>query len=95
LPWSTTFDLGGNTKSTISGNNKLELRADIFNIFNAENLSGYSNATKVTKFSLAPVDCLHKEMHRHRDSFSLEFVIYSNKTNILLVGMALQDVLIC
>jgi hypothetical protein len=49
---------------------------------------------KVTKFKvgLAPVDCLHKEMHRHRDSFSLEFVIYSNKTNILLVGMALQDV---
>jgi hypothetical protein len=40
------------------------------------------------------VDCLHKEMH-HQDSFSLEFVIYSNKTNILLVGMALQDVLIC
>jgi hypothetical protein len=36
---------------------------------------------------------LHKEMHR--DSFSLEFVIYSNKTNILLVRMALQDVLIC
>jgi hypothetical protein len=76
---------------TISGNNKLELRADIFNIFNAENLSGYSNnATQVTKFkvALAPVDYL--EMHRHRDSFSLEFVIYSN--NILLVGMALQDV---
>jgi hypothetical protein len=42
---------------------------------------------------LAPVDCLHKEMHRHQDSFSLEFVIYSNKT-YLLVGMALQDVLI-
>jgi hypothetical protein len=40
------------------------------------------------------VDYLHKEMHR-QDSFSLEFVIYSNKTNILLVGMALQDVLIC
>jgi hypothetical protein len=38
---------------------------------------------------------LFKEMHRHQDSFSLEFVIYSNKTNILLVGMALQDVLIC
>jgi hypothetical protein len=36
-----------------------------------------------------------QEMHRHQDSFSLEFVIYSNKTNILLVGMALQDVLIC
>jgi hypothetical protein len=43
---------------------------------------------KATKFkvALAPVDYLHKEMHRHQDSFSLEFVIYSNKTNILLVG---------
>jgi outer membrane receptor protein involved in Fe transport len=43
LPWSTTFDLGVQHQITISGNNKLELRADIFNIFNAENLSGYSN----------------------------------------------------
>jgi hypothetical protein len=31
LPWSTTFDLECNTKLR-SGNNKLELRADIFNI---------------------------------------------------------------
>jgi hypothetical protein len=37
------FDLGVQHQITISGNNKLELRADIFNIFNAENLSGYSN----------------------------------------------------
>jgi hypothetical protein len=36
LPWSTTFDLGVQHQITISGNNKLELRADIFNIFNAE-----------------------------------------------------------
>jgi hypothetical protein len=64
---------------TISGNNKLELRADIFNIFNAENLSTVIMPHKVKfKVALAPVDCLHKEMHRHRDSFSLEFVIYSN-----------------
>jgi hypothetical protein len=52
---------------------------------------------KATKFkvALAPVDCLHKEMHRHQDSFSLEFVIYSNKTQYLASWMALQDVLIC
>jgi outer membrane receptor protein involved in Fe transport len=43
LPWSTTFDLGVQHQITISGNNKLELRVDIFNVFNAENLSGYSN----------------------------------------------------
>jgi outer membrane receptor protein involved in Fe transport len=46
LPWSTTFDLGLQHQITISGNNKLELRADIFNVFNAENLSGYSNNAK-------------------------------------------------
>ena len=43
LPWSTTFDLGVQHQFKITGNNKLELRADVFNIFNAENLSGYSN----------------------------------------------------
>lgn len=43
LPWSTTFDLGVQHQITISGNNKIELRADIFNLLNAENLSGYSN----------------------------------------------------
>ena len=43
LPWSTTFDLGLQHQFKITENNKLELRADIFNIFNAENLSGYSN----------------------------------------------------
>jgi outer membrane receptor protein involved in Fe transport len=43
LPWSTTFDLGLQHQFKISENNKIELRADIFNVFNAENLSGYSN----------------------------------------------------
>lgn len=43
LPWSTTFDLGVQHQITIAGNNKIELRADIFNLLNAENLSGYSN----------------------------------------------------
>lgn len=43
LPWSTTFDLGLQHQFKITKNNKIELRADIFNVFNAENLSGYSN----------------------------------------------------
>lgn len=43
LPWSTTFDVGLQHQFKISENNKIELRADIFNVFNAENLSGYSN----------------------------------------------------
>jgi hypothetical protein len=88
LPWSTTFDLGVQHQITISGNNKLELRADIFNIFNAENLSGYSNnATQSNQIQGgSSASGLFTQRNRHRDSFSLEFVIYSNKTNILLVG---------
>jgi hypothetical protein len=43
LPWSTTFDIGLQHQFAIYANNKLEVRADIFNVFNAENLSGYSN----------------------------------------------------
>jgi outer membrane receptor protein involved in Fe transport len=43
LPWSATFDIGLQHQFTISGNHKLEVRADVFNVFNAENLSGYSN----------------------------------------------------
>jgi outer membrane receptor for ferrienterochelin and colicin len=43
LPWSTTFDLGLQHQIKISEKNKIEIRADLFNVFNAENLSGYSN----------------------------------------------------
>ncbi|RTZ03298.1 TonB-dependent receptor [Flavobacterium sp. RSP49] len=43
LPWSTTFDLGLQHQFKMAKNNKIEVRADIFNVFNAENLSGYSN----------------------------------------------------
>ncbi len=43
LPWSTTFDIGLQHQFTIYGQYKIELRADIFNVFNTENLSGYSN----------------------------------------------------
>ncbi|UOX34278.1 TonB-dependent receptor [Flavobacterium sediminilitoris] len=43
LPWSTTFDIGLQHQIKISTSNTIEFRADIFNVFNAENLSGYSN----------------------------------------------------
>lgn len=43
LPWSTNFDLGVQYQFEITTSGKLELRADVFNLFNAENLSGYSN----------------------------------------------------
>ena len=43
LPWNTTFDLGVQHQFAIGGDRKIELRADIFNVLNAENLSGYSN----------------------------------------------------
>lgn len=42
LPWSNNFDMGVQYNFPI-GNNKLELRADIFNVFNIQNMSGYSN----------------------------------------------------
>lgn len=43
LPWSTNFDMGIQHQFTLAGRSKLEVRADVFNVFNAENLSGYSN----------------------------------------------------
>lgn len=43
LPWSVNFDLGIQQKINLNAKNSIEIRADIFNIFNAENLSGYSN----------------------------------------------------
>jgi hypothetical protein len=49
------FDLGVQHQITISGNNKLELRADIFNIFNAENVATVIMPHKVTKFKVGLV----------------------------------------
>ncbi|GAB3818393.1 TonB-dependent receptor [Pontibacter rugosus] len=57
LPWSNTFDASvqyfipfGTDRS-----NGLELRADVFNLFNAENLSGYSNnATQSNQIQVGP-----------------------------------------
>ena len=43
LPWNTTFDLGVQHQFKITTTTKLEFRADIFNVLDAQNLSGYSN----------------------------------------------------
>lgn len=42
LPWSKTFDLALQYDVPI-GENNLRFRADVFNLFNTANLSGYSN----------------------------------------------------
>lgn len=44
LPWSNTFDLAAQYDIPRGGKKgNLSIRADVFNLFNAENLSGYSN----------------------------------------------------
>ncbi len=43
LPWSNTFDLGVQYQLKTGKKSFIEMRADIFNILNAENLSGYAN----------------------------------------------------
>ncbi len=43
LPWSSTFDIGLQYEFSIGSERGLSLTADIFNVFNALNLSGYSN----------------------------------------------------
>lgn len=54
LPLSNNFDLGVQYNFRI-GNSRLELRADIFNIFNTQNLSGYSNnATQSNQIQAGP-----------------------------------------
>jgi len=54
LPWSVNFDMGVQHQFVV-GVNKIELRADIFNVFNVENLSGYSNnATQSNQIQAGP-----------------------------------------
>jgi len=56
LPWSETFDLGLGYNLDLWGQ-KLELRADIFNLFNATNLSGYANnATQSNQIQVGPAN---------------------------------------
>ncbi len=43
LPWSNSFDAGVQYSFPFSNLSRLEIRADVFNLFNVQNLSGYSN----------------------------------------------------
>jgi len=54
LPWSTTFDASAYYNIPV-GENKIELGASVFNVFNAVNLSGYSNnATQSNQIQAGP-----------------------------------------
>lgn len=54
LPWSEVFDLGLQYDFDL-GDAKLEFRADVFNILNTQNLSGYSNnATQSNQIQVGP-----------------------------------------
>ena len=55
LPWATTFDAGIQYQAPFGNGQKLEVRADIFNIFNTQNLSGYANnATQSNQIQVGP-----------------------------------------
>lgn len=55
LPWATTFDMGVQYKLPIAGDQRIKLRADIFNIFNTENLSGFVNDSNPSnQFQVGP-----------------------------------------
>ena len=56
LPWSYVFDLGAQYRVPLGGGGRpLELRVDVFNLFNRTNLSGYSNnATQSNQIQIGP-----------------------------------------
>jgi outer membrane receptor for ferrienterochelin and colicin len=55
LPWSYVFDLGMQYGIRIAKEKRIELRADVFNLFNHANLSGYSNnATQSNQIQIGP-----------------------------------------
>ena len=55
LPWSYTVDLAASYKLNVSKKTKIEFRADVFNVFNTVNLSGFSNnATQSNQIQAGP-----------------------------------------
>jgi outer membrane receptor protein involved in Fe transport len=55
LPWATTFDVGVQYKLPIGGDQRIKFRADIFNVFNTENLSGFINDSNPSnQFQVGP-----------------------------------------
>ena len=51
LPWATTFDLSARYQLKLKGTHLIEISADIFNIFNAQNWSGYNTTRSVSNLS--------------------------------------------
>ncbi|GAB4405097.1 MAG: TonB-dependent receptor [Microscillaceae bacterium] len=55
LPWSNTFDIRAIYQLPLGKGQFLELSADVFNVLNAENLSGYANnATQSNQIQVGP-----------------------------------------
>ena len=55
LPWSETFDLAFQYELKFIGQNNFQIRADIFNLLNSNNLSGFSNnATQSNQIQVGP-----------------------------------------
>ncbi|MEP7218293.1 MAG: TonB-dependent receptor, partial [Bacteroidota bacterium] len=55
LPWSKDFDLGVQYAIRLGEGSSIELRADIFNVLNVVNLSGYTNnATQSNQIQVGP-----------------------------------------
>jgi outer membrane receptor protein involved in Fe transport len=55
LPWASTFDLSLQYTIDLGEGDGLEIRADVFNVLNAQNLSGYSNnATQSNQIQVGP-----------------------------------------
>jgi hypothetical protein len=55
LPWSNTFDLSIFYTLKVNEKSKIEIGAYVFNLFNAENLSGYANnATQSNQIQPGP-----------------------------------------
>ncbi|WP_223650830.1 TonB-dependent receptor [Hymenobacter psoromatis] len=56
LPWSKTFDVAAQyTLHLGEGTSRVELTADVFNVLNTQNLSGYSNnATQSNQIQVGP-----------------------------------------
>jgi outer membrane receptor protein involved in Fe transport len=54
LPWSTTFDVSLCYRLPVAGG-RAQVTADVFNVFNTENLSGYTNnATQSNQIQVGP-----------------------------------------
>ncbi len=55
LPWSNTFDVSALYYFPLGGDQRIELGAQVFNVFNAVNLSGYANnATQSNQIQVGP-----------------------------------------